>query len=560
MASASIQVGPASLPATAGRPSWRIAGLAGLFAAEVLLISARTPHDALRYAPGLPGLIFSLGAWKVRLLVTLAVIGLLFWQSRGKRTLECFSERPVGAGLAWGWLLAHLAAILLFAGLTFVLFENRPQGVGADILAAGWLASGAAAVVLAALAFLPAAFWSEALRGTGDVWAYVLVLALGGCALAAYAMPAWKPLARWTLMLAWLILRPIVPGVQADPSSMTFGTHGFSVQVFPACSGYEGIGLILAFTTGWLWFFRREWRFPRALLLLPLGVAAIWVFNAMRVAGLVLLGVSGAPDIAMQGFHSHAGWIAFNVVALGTCLVARRMSWLSIAGGGGTTIAERSDLNVDRSEPNPAAPYLIPFLAILAAGMVAGAASSHGFEWMYALRVSAAAAALWYFRDSYRALDWRVGWPAVALGGLVFLIWIALEPLAGSAGAAPPVALTFAPALARLAWLVFRILGAVITVPMAEELAFRGFLLRRLISADFESVAWRTFAWAPFLISSIGFGLLHGDRWLAGSIAGSIYAFAMLRRGRIGEAAAAHAVTNALLAIYVLATGNWQLW
>jgi len=97
-------------------------------------------------------------------------------------------------------------------------------------------------------------------------------------------------------------------------------------------------------------------------------------------------------------------------------------------------------------------------------------------------------------------------------------------------------------------------------VPIAEELAFRGFLLRRLVSADFESVAWRAFAWAPFLISSIAFGLLHGDRWLAGTIAGMIYALAMMRRGRIGEAAAAHAVTNALLAIYVLATGNWQLW
>jgi CAAX prenyl protease-like protein len=114
--------------------------------------------------------------------------------------------------------------------------------------------------------------------------------------------------------------------------------------------------------------------------------------------------------------------------------------------------------------------------------------------------------------------------------------------------------------LARMAWLAVRVLGAVITVPIAEELAFRGFLLRRLVSSDFESVAWRSFAWAPFLISSIGFGLLHGDRWLAGTMAGMIYALAMLRRGRIGEAAAAHAVTNALLAIYVLATGNWQLW
>jgi len=553
MVSDSVQVRSVSLLATAGRPLWRIAGLAGLFAAEVLLISARTPHAALRDAPGLPGLIFSLGAWKVRLLVTLAVIGLLFWQSRGKRNMERISEQPGGVGLAWSWLLAHLAAILLFAGITFILFENRMQGVAADLLVVGWVATGAAAILLAACAFLPLTFWKEVLRGTGDVWAYVLVLAVGACVLAAYATPVWKPLARWTLMLAWTLLRPFVPGLTADPSSMSFGTHGFSVEVAPACSGYEGIGLILAFTTGWLWFFRREWRFPRALLLIPAGVATIWVFNAMRVAGLVLIGVAGAPDIAMQGFHSHAGWIAFNVVALGTCLAARRIPWLSTAGGGGTTIAERS-------EPNPVAPYLMPFLAILAAGLVAGLASSNGFEWLYALRVVAAGAALWYFRDSYRSLNWRVGWPAVALGALVFLIWIALEPLTGSVRSGPPLALTAAPALARMAWLAFRILGAVITVPIAEELAFRGFLLRRLASADFESVVWRTFAWAPFLISSVGFGLLHGDRWLAGSIAGMVYAFAMMHRNRIGEASAAHAVTNALLAIYVLLTGNWQLW
>jgi exosortase E/protease (VPEID-CTERM system) len=552
MLSHSVQASSVSLPDNAPQPLWRIAGLAGLFAAELLVISARTPHIALLDAPGLPGVVFSLGTWKIRLLVTLAIISLLVWQSRGLRNLQPVSGRPIGAGFAWRWLLAHLAAILLFAGLTSLLFQNRLHGLAADSLVVGWVATGAAAVVLAAFAFLPTAFWKEVLRGTEDVWAYVLVVGVGACALAAYATPIWNPLARWTLMLAWLLLRPFVPGVSADPRSMTFGTHGFSVQVAPACSGYEGIGLILAFTVGWLWFFRREWRFPRALLLIPLGVAAIWIFNAMRVAGLVLIGVAGAPGIALQGFHSHAGWIAFNVVALGTCLAARRISWLTTAGSGGTTIAARS-------EPNPIAPYLLPFLAILAVGMVTGAASS-GFEWLYALRVIAAAATLWYFRDSYRALNWRVGWPAVALGGLVFLIWIGLEPLVGSARTGQPLALTHASALARMAWLAFRILGAVITVPIAEELAFRGFLLRRLVSADFESVAWRTFAWAPFLISSIAFGILHGDRWLAGTIAGMIYAFAMLRRGRIGEAAAAHAVTNALLAIYVLASGNWQLW
>jgi exosortase E/protease (VPEID-CTERM system) len=526
--------------------------LAGLLIAELLPISALTPHEALRDAAGLPGLIFDLGAWKVRLLVTLAIISLLVWQSRSTRNLAPISGRPIAAGLMWRWLLAHLAAILSFAGLTSILFANRLQGVAADILVVGWVATGAAAVVLAAFAFLPKTFWREVLRGTGDVWAYILVLGVSACGLAAYATPIWNPLARWTLSLAWLLLRPFVRGLSADPKSMIFGTRGFSVQVASACSGYEGIGLILAFTAGWLWFFRREWRFPRALLLIPLGVAAIWIFNAVRVAGLVLIGVAGAPEIAMKGFHSHAGWIAFNVVALGTCLAARRMSWLTTAGSDGTRLAVRS-------APNPIAPYLMPFLAILSAAMLAGTASN-GFEWLYALRVAAAAAALWYFRETYRTLDWRVGWPAVALGGLVFLIWIGLERLAGSAQTGEPSALAHASALARVAWLAFRVLGAVITVPIAEELAFRGFLLRRLVSADFESVAWRTFAWAPFLISSIAFGLMHGDRWLAGTLAGMIYAFAMMRRGRIGEAAAAHAFTNALLAIYVLVTGDWQLW
>ncbi len=558
MVSDSVQIAavpppPAAAPATAGRALWRIAGLAGLLAVELLLISGPTPHFALKDAPGLPGLIFSLGTWKVRLLVTLAIIALLFWQSRGKRNLESISEQSLGPALAWRWLLAHLTAILLFAGLTFTLFVNLPHGIWADLLVVGWVATGAAAVVLAAFAFLPPAFWRDALRGTGDVWAYALVLGVGACVLAAYATPIWNPLARWTLMLAWVLLRPFVPGIQADPSTMMFGTHSFSVEVAPACSGYEGIGLILAFTTGWLWFFRREWRFPRALLLIPLGVATIWVFNAMRVAGLVLIGVAGSPDIAMQGFHSHAGWIAFNVVALGTCVAARRIPWLSKTGQDTTAIVEQSEANLT-------AAYLMPFLAILAAGLLAGLASSNGFEWLYGLRVVAAAGALWYFRDTYRALDWRVGWPAVALGGLVFLIWIGLEPLSGSLHAQQPWQLTFASTPGRMAWLAFRIFGAVVTVPIAEELAFRGFLLRRLVSADFESVLWRTFAWAPFLISSIGFGILHGDRWLAGTIAGMIYAFAMQRRGRISEAIAAHAVTNAMLAVYVLATGNWQLW
>jgi CAAX prenyl protease-like protein len=112
----------------------------------------------------------------------------------------------------------------------------------------------------------------------------------------------------------------------------------------------------------------------------------------------------------------------------------------------------------------------------------------------------------------------------------------------------------------RMTWIAIRVLAATVTVPIAEELAFRGFLMRRLISQDFESVPWKRFTWFSLLASSALFGALHGGLWFAGILAGLLYSFAVIRRGRIGEAIAAHATTNALLAVYVLASGQWHLW
>jgi CAAX prenyl protease-like protein len=112
----------------------------------------------------------------------------------------------------------------------------------------------------------------------------------------------------------------------------------------------------------------------------------------------------------------------------------------------------------------------------------------------------------------------------------------------------------------RAAWLIFRTAAAVITVPIAEELAFRGFLIRRLTSADFDSLDPRHYTYFAVFVSSLAFGVLHGGRWLAGTLAGLIYAIAFLRRGRIGDAIIAHAVTNTLLAACVLFAGRWDLW
>jgi CAAX prenyl protease-like protein len=137
---------------------------------------------------------------------------------------------------------------------------------------------------------------------------------------------------------------------------------------------------------------------------------------------------------------------------------------------------------------------------------------------------------------------------------------MALDVFSHASQASMPAPLAAAPALARAAWISFRAFGAILTVPIAEELAFRGFLIRRVMRPDFESLDSRQFSWLAVVISSAAFGILHGARWPAGIAAGLIYAAAYLRRGRIGDAAAAHATTNLLIALTVLIVGQWNLW
>lgn len=511
---------------------------------ELLLISIWLDAELLRGRGVLANLVHDWGAWSVRLGVAIVLGSLIFAESRAKSNLERLSTECSVSRIAWSLLAAHAAMMLLFVRLSSMVFQQNASEAVGNILVLAWGCTGLISLGLAACAIVPVRTWIDIFRSTGDAWIYGLGAALVACILGKLAMNLWVPLSHWTLAVVAMMLRPFVGTLIVDPATMLIGTPSFQVEIAPECSGYEGMGLILAFSSAWLWFFRRQWRFPQALLLIPAAVAIVWVANAARIAGLLLIGNAGAEKIAAGGFHSQAGWIAFNVIAIGTCVLAKRIPALVV------------DPVSDAGTANPTAPYLMPFLAILAAAMISRAASSN-FEWLYPLRVVAAAGALWYFRRSYRDLDWRFGWVGAGAGLLVFAIWIGLEPRAYSGA---PTALLEASSAARISWITLRVLGAIVLVPIAEELAFRGFLLRRLASADFESVGWRTFSWAPFLISSAAFGLLHGERWLAGTIAGAVFALAQLRRGRIGDAIIAHSVANALVAAWVLIGGDWKLW
>jgi CAAX prenyl protease-like protein len=123
-----------------------------------------------------------------------------------------------------------------------------------------------------------------------------------------------------------------------------------------------------------------------------------------------------------------------------------------------------------------------------------------------------------------------------------------------------PPELAAMPAAMSLTWIAIRAIASATVVPLAEELAFRGFLMRRLVAADFQAVAYQSVGFGALLLSAIVFGLGHGTMWLPGIVAGLLYGAVTRRSGNLGEAVAAHATTNALIAALVLSDGRWQLW
>jgi exosortase E/protease (VPEID-CTERM system) len=531
----------------------RLVALAILFAAELLVMSVKTDGAELANRGNLLRFLAAWGPSIVRCIVGFAALFVTFGYLKSRATFDAISEQLAAIPIRKNLFAAHFACMAVAGALTFALYKTPVAGGQANLIAASWLVAGIAAIAFGAFAVIPPVLWIQMVRGTGYLWLYTSTAVVGASVVGIHGQVFWRPMGRLTFSMVEGLLRLVASGVTADPVTMIIGTGKFKVAIAEQCSGFEGVGLILAFGVVWLWLFRKECRFPQALLLVPAGVVVVYLLNAVRIAALVLIGSAGARDIAVGGFHTQAGWIAFNVVALGFSVAARRMPYFTV--------------NPTRSEKvtsdNPTAAYLVPFLAILGAGMLAGAVSGT-FEWLYPLRFFAAAAALWAFRTRYSTLDWRVGWLGPAIGAAVFLIWIGLDRLTGiSVATAMPGELGASSAAARIMWLSFRILAATITVPIAEELAFRGFLLRRLISPDFESVSFSRFTrftWFALVVSSVLFGALHGSRWPAGIAAGLLYAYAVIRRGRIGEAVAAHATTNALLAAYVLASGQWQYW
>jgi exosortase E/protease (VPEID-CTERM system) len=545
---------PASPPSAVASPPGlslraRLLALSVLLVGEYLLISLLFDARALYGRAGISGVLGYLGdAATIALVVAAATLALMgpqlraALQARSSESLDALPRRSLWLGLA-----AHGLAYAALLLTTHRVFDSGSDPANA------WIVAWAASACAVAGTWLPLALPWPVLRALAPRLGAALLL--GTCAgvlawLAGEASASvWTVLSPFTLAaVAWL-LELVVDPVIVDPSLAVIGTAHFEVTVAPVCSGFEGIGLIVTFLGGYMIMERKALRFPHVLALVPLAVVTVWCANALRIALLVLVGSFVSPELAIGGFHSKAGWLFFCAVALGFVALARRTRYFATEG--------REQLG-DEGE-NVAAPYLAPLLALLAAGLITGLLTV-GFDRLYPVRMACVLVVLFIYGAHYRRLQWGLHWDSVAIGLGVCGVWYALA----RGGSASDVAeleaglSALGPGWSAI-WILSRVVGMALVVPIAEELAFRGYLLRRLSSADFDLVdARRASPWA-WLVSSAAFGVLHSD-WIAGVLAGLAYALAQQRRGRVSDAIIAHAVTNLVLAIDAWLLGNLRWW
>jgi CAAX prenyl protease-like protein len=217
---------------------------------------------------------------------------------------------------------------------------------------------------------------------------------------------------------------------------------------------------------------------------------------------------------------------------------------------------------------SPSFPYVAPFaifLGLLALHLVFPLPDAAD----QIVIVAVMAAVLWFVARP--VIDFRVRNVSgtLLIGVLVFALWIGPDLLfpayrqswlfqnsltgtsrstLSSAGRVQPLVL------------VFRVVRAVAIVPIIEELFWRTWLMRWLITPDFRETPLGAYTARSFWIVALLFASEHGSYWDVGLAAGIAYNWWMVRTKSLGDLILAHAVTNGCLCFYVLMAGKWEYW
>ncbi len=212
---------------------------------------------------------------------------------------------------------------------------------------------------------------------------------------------------------------------------------------------------------------------------------------------------------------------------------------------------------------SPVLVRVLPFAVFAVLTLLQGRFGDSAQYWIYALKTLIGAWMVWLAWPYVKEMRWKLSWEAVVVAVVIFLAWVGLDghyPLFAARQETFNPERTYGTGSAStLIFIAFRIIGSSLIVPPLEEVFYRSFIYRYLVKSDFLKIPLGYFDWRAFLIAGLVFGIGHYE-WLPGILCAFAYQGLVIRKGRLGDAMTAHAITNFLLALWVVARSAYYFW
>jgi len=199
---------------------------------------------------------------------------------------------------------------------------------------------------------------------------------------------------------------------------------------------------------------------------------------------------------------------------------------------------------------------------------------------VHCTKIALTVIAMVFVWPGYREFPFRVSPLAVAVGAVGIVVWVGLcglnleqkllvpllKPIgldgliaAGTRSAFNPLKELAACPVGAWGFLAVRFFGLVAVVAVIEEFFLRGFLMRFFVQDDWYDAPIGRANTVAVVAATVVPMAMHPAELLAASVWFSMVTWLLLRTRNIWDCVAAHAITNLLLGVYVVTTGEWHL-
>lgn len=205
-----------------------------------------------------------------------------------------------------------------------------------------------------------------------------------------------------------------------------------------------------------------------------------------------------------------------------------------------------------------------PFAVFVCLTFLQGRLGPCSTFWVYLVKTVVGAWMILEARPFVEEMRWKLSWEGLVVGVAIFWAWVGLDglyPRLSQLGEGwNPNKQFGAGSATSWFYIIVRIAGSSVVVPPIEEIFYRSFLYRYFVKIDFRAMPLGQFHVFSFVVTSVIFGLMHPDRWVAGILCGLAYQGLVVKNNRLGDAISAHSTTNFLLGLWVVWKGAWNFW